>query len=132
MLYQRTFGNFRETETESRSVVPDSLRPNGLQPTRLLCPWDFPGKNMGVSCHFLLQGIFLTQESNLGLPHCRQMLYPLSYHRDSISERVTIKKRNILTCTHMVQKGDLCPLSVKRKQTSNLLYLLMHMIFIWL
>ena len=34
--------------------------------------------------------------------------------------------------TPMVQKGDLCPLSVRRKQTSNLLYLLMHMIFIWL
>ena len=29
-------------------------------PTRLLCPWDFPGKNAGVGCHFLLQGIFLT------------------------------------------------------------------------
>ena len=34
----------------------DSLRPHGLQPTRLLCPWDFPGKNTGVGCHFLLQG----------------------------------------------------------------------------
>ena len=31
------------------------LRPYGLQPTRLLCPWDFPGKNTGVGCHFLLQ-----------------------------------------------------------------------------
>ena len=34
--------------------------------TRLLCPWDSPGKNTGVGCHFLLQGIFLTQGSN---PH---------------------------------------------------------------
>ena len=39
----------------SRSVVPNLLRPHGLQPTRLLCPWDFPGKR---GCHFLLQGIF--------------------------------------------------------------------------
>ena len=31
------------------------------------CPWNFPGKNTGVVCHFLLQGIFLTQESNLHL-----------------------------------------------------------------
>ena len=31
-----------------------------LQPARLLCPWDFPGKNTGVGCHFLLQGIFPT------------------------------------------------------------------------
>ena len=40
---------------------------------------DFPGKSTGVSCHFLLQGIFLTQGSNPGLPHCRQMLYHLSH-----------------------------------------------------
>ena len=38
---------------------------------RLLCPWNFPGKNTGVSCYFLLQGIFLTQGSNLGLLYCR-------------------------------------------------------------
>ena len=49
---------------ESRSVVSDSLRPHGLQPTRLLSPWDSPGKNTGVGCHALLQGIFLTQGSN--------------------------------------------------------------------
>ena len=35
-----------------------------MQPARLLCPWNFPGNNTGVGCHFLLQGIFLTQESN--------------------------------------------------------------------
>ena len=45
----------------SCSVVSDSLQPCGLKPARLLCPWDFPGKNIGVGCHFLLQGIFLTQ-----------------------------------------------------------------------
>ena len=39
----------------------------GLQPTRLLCPWDFPGNNTAVGCHFLLQGIFPTQGSNLCL-----------------------------------------------------------------
>ena len=63
----------------SFSVVSDSLRPHGLQPARLLCPWDFPGKGTGVGCHFLLQGIFPTQGSNLGLPHCRQTLYHLSH-----------------------------------------------------
>ena len=47
--------------------MSDSLRPNGLQPTRLLFPWDSPGKNTGVGCHVLLQGIFPTQEPNLGL-----------------------------------------------------------------
>ena len=43
-----------------------------------LGPWDFPGKSTGVGCHFLLQGIFPTQRLNLGLQHCRQMLYHLS------------------------------------------------------
>ena len=36
-----------------------------LQPSRLLCPWSLPGKDTGVGCHFLLQGIFLTQRLNL-------------------------------------------------------------------
>ena len=56
-----------------------TLWPHGLKPASLLCPWDSPGKNNGAGCHFLLQGIFLTQESNPGLLHCRQILYHLSY-----------------------------------------------------
>ena len=48
---------------------------------RLLCPWKSPGKNTGVSSHSLLQGIFPTQGWNLGLLHCRQILYCLSYQR---------------------------------------------------
>ena len=49
-----------------------------VQPSRLLCPWSFPGKNTGVAYHFLLLGIFLTQGSNLHLPsllHYRWILY---------------------------------------------------------
>ena len=42
----------------SHSVMSDFLWPHGLQPTRLLCPWDFPGKNTGMGCHSLLQGSF--------------------------------------------------------------------------
>ena len=63
----------------SRLVVSDSLRPHGLWPISLLHPWDFPGKSAGVDCHFLLQGIFPSQESNPGLLHCGQMLYHLSH-----------------------------------------------------
>ena len=48
-------------------------------PARLLCPWDSPGKNTGVGCHALLQGIFPTQGSNPDLPHYRQILYCLSH-----------------------------------------------------
>ena len=62
----------------SRSVVSGSLQPRELWPARLLCPWNSPGKNTGVGCHFLLQGIFPTQGSNPGLPHCKQILYCLS------------------------------------------------------
>ena len=51
----------------SCSVVFNSLQPHGLYLTRLLCPWNSPGKNAGVGCHSLLQGIFLTQGLNLCL-----------------------------------------------------------------
>ena len=70
-----------EWEALVASVVSDSLRSYGLQPSRLLRPWDFLGKNTGVGCHLLLQGIFLTQGSNTGLLHCRQILHSLSHHR---------------------------------------------------
>ena len=48
-------------------------------PARILCPWDSSGKNSGVGSHSLLQGIFLTRGSNLGLLHCRQILYHLNH-----------------------------------------------------
>ena len=46
------------------------------------CPRNFSGKGTGVGCHFLLQGIFLTQGLNMGFPNCRQMLYHLSQSVD--------------------------------------------------
>ena len=46
------------------SVVSDSLQPQGLKPALFLCLWNFPGKNTGVGCHFLHQGIFPTQGLN--------------------------------------------------------------------
>ena len=58
--------------------MSDSLQPCGLVLIRLLCPWDSPGKNIGVACRALFQGIFPTQGSNLHLLwllHCRQILY---------------------------------------------------------
>ena len=47
------------------SVVSDSVRPHGLQPTRLLRPWDSPGKNTGEGCHFLLQCMKVESESEV-------------------------------------------------------------------
>ena len=69
----------------SCSVVSDSLRPHGLEPTRFLCPWNSPGKNTEVGSHSLLQGIFLTQGLNLGLLLCRWILYWLS-HRHMLTK----------------------------------------------
>ena len=62
------------------SIVSNSLRHYSL-PARHLCWRDSPGNSIGVGCHALLQGIFLTHRLNLRLPcllHCRQILYPLS------------------------------------------------------
>ena len=66
--------------------MSDSKRPHGVQPTRLLLLWDFPGNSTGVGYHFLLQDTFPTQGLNPGLPRCRQTLYHLS-HQGSPSEK---------------------------------------------
>ena len=63
----------------SHSVVSDSLLPHGLWPATHFCPWDSPGKNTGVGCHALFQGIFPTQASNPDFSHYRQILYCLSH-----------------------------------------------------
>ena len=71
-----------ESESESRSVMSDCLQSHGLY-----SPWNSPGQNAGVGSLSLLQGIFPTQESNPGLPHCRWILYQLN-HKDSEREKV--------------------------------------------
>ena len=63
-----------KSESESCSVMSYSLRPHGLY-----SPWNSPGRNTGVGSLSLLQGIFPTQGSNPGLPHCRWILYQLSH-----------------------------------------------------
>ena len=57
---------------------------------RLLCELYSPNKNTGVGCHFLLQGIFLTQGLNLGLLHCRQIFYHLNHQGKSIASGTTV------------------------------------------
>ena len=61
--------------------LKNTVKVKGLvtQTARLLRPRDFPDKNTGVHCHFLLQGIFLTQVRNAGLLHCKHILYHLNY-----------------------------------------------------
>ena len=70
--------------SESHSVMSDSLRPHELH-----SPWNSPGRNTGVGSLSLLQGIFSTQGSNPGLPHCRWILYQLS-HRGSLKTLKTL------------------------------------------
>ena len=72
----------------NHSVMSDSLWPHRLQPARLLCHEDSPGKNTGVDCHALLQGIFPAQGLNPGLLHWRQILHHKSHQG---SPRYTIK-----------------------------------------
>ena len=72
-----------ESESVSLSVVSDSATQDSS------CPWSSPGKTTRVCCHALLPGISLTQGSNLGLPHCRQMLYRLSHQGSPIDVKQT-------------------------------------------
>ena len=63
-----------QSDSESLSIVSHSLRPHGLS-----SPWNAPGQNTGVGSLSLLQGIFPTQGSNPGLPHCKHIFYQLSH-----------------------------------------------------
>ena len=80
------------------SVVSDSLRPYGLQPNSLLCPWDSPGKNTGAGCHALLQGIFWTQGLNLSLLHL------LHQHADSLPTKSPGKQSHVPVATVLDNK----------------------------
>ena len=73
-----------KSESESHSVIFDSLRRHGLY-----SPWNSPGQNTGVGSLSLLQGIFPTQESNQGLLHGRRVLYHLSYEGSPMGSRLT-------------------------------------------
>ena len=64
------------------------------------CPSDSPGKNTGVGSRSLLQGIFLIQGSNLGLPHCRLTLYHLSH------QGIPVKSLQIINAREDVEKKD--------------------------
>ena len=79
----------------SSSVLSDSLQPHGLKPSRLLCPQNYPGKNTGVDCHFLLQGVFpapgrgpCVSVSCLG----GQILLPLHHLESQGLNRFTLKE----------------------------------------
>ena len=79
----------------SRSAVSNSLPPHGVQRTRLLSLWDFPGKNTGVGSHFLLQGIFPTPGWNPGHLHLQADSSPVSHLGSLIVSIAGDKKENV-------------------------------------
>ena len=82
LMFLRAF--YRLCVCVSCSVVSNSLWPPWTIAHQAPLFMASPGRNAGVGCHFLLQGIVLTQGSNLGLLHCRQILYHLSHQGNSI------------------------------------------------
>ena len=91
--------------------MSDSVLPHRWQPTRILCPWDSPGKNTGVGCYALLQGIFLTEGLNMSLLHCRRILHQLS-HKGSprILECARSIHLHFYCCPDRRGKGGWCKL----------------------
>ena len=104
----------QKVRSVSCSVVFNSLQTHGLQPARLLCPWDFPGRNTGVSCHSPLQGIFPTQGSNPGLLHFRHILYPQPLE-DTIKRMKKLKQDKVFT-NLISDKGLIFRICLKRKK----------------
>ena len=86
-----------------------TLRSLGLQPARLLCPWDSPGKNTGVDCHSLLQNVFLIQGSNPSLLHCRLFPYRLSYMEDGQPSQTLLKSLGGLRYRGCLKKPEAGP-----------------------
>ena len=93
----------------SHSAVSNSLPLHGLcSPPACSVHEDSPGKNTEVGCHVLLQGIFLTQEWNPGLPHYRQILYHLS-HKGSPRILVKVKVTQLCPTLCCPWSGQLIP-----------------------
>ena len=84
-----------KSESVSCSVLSDSLRPH--EPSRLLRPRNFLGKNNGVDSHSILQGMFPTQGLNLGLLHCRQIFYYLSHQGNPLKPGIHLTLDQILS-----------------------------------
>ena len=74
-------------------LYPTLLQPHGLYPFRFFCSWDFPGKNIGVGCYFLPQGIFLSQGSNLCCLHWQAHSLPMSYQE---SPQISLTRNKII------------------------------------
>ena len=99
-------------------VVPDSLRPHGLQSSRLFCPWYFPGKHTGVGCHCLLQGTFPTQGSNQGLLHCRWSLALQAFFTNWATRKAVCVCVYVFFSSHLTPVKFECILWTQARQKS--------------
>ena len=118
--------------------ISNSLQPPGLYPTRLLCPWNFLGKNTGMDCHFLLQGIVLTQGLNsrlLCLLYWQTDYLPLSRLGGPRKQCKHLNYRCVLSCFSCVRlcnpmdyspPGLLCPWDSPGKNTGGGFHFLFH------
>ena len=99
ILYQVSYwGSPKVPWSEVKWSESHSIASNPLRPHELYSPWNSPGQNTGVGSFSLLQGIFPTQGLNPGLPHCRQILYQLSYQGSPKYHRASLKiHRNLIT-----------------------------------
>ena len=110
----------------SHSIMSNSLRPRGLQPAMVICLWNSPGKNTGVGCHVLLQGIFLTQGWNsclLCLPALAGGFFTSSTTWEAPLFQVRFEQRRCVCSIPQVafseyqyptQQGDVGPLQLRK------------------
>ena len=88
------------------SVMPSSLRPTGLKPDRLFCPWNFPGKNTGVDRCALLQGIFLTQGWTPPSPALARRVFTRTATWEAPGRGICQLFIRSFRCQRMVREGE--------------------------
>ena len=93
----------------SCSVVSDPQRPHGLQPTRLLRPWELPGKSTGVGCHFLLWPLLPSK--------CRKSdSTGTEYRNQGVNHMILINAGNVWECQHSIENSKILHKNLDLKQ----------------
>ena len=96
----------------SRLVVSDSLRPHELQPTRLLCPWVFPGKSTGVGCYCLLRSYIYIYTQNYFTPSYKKDIYDGSIFSFLRHLHIVLHSGSINLLIHSYQQCKKFPFSL--------------------
>ena len=108
----------------SHSVVSDSLWPHGLKPTRLLRPWDFPGKSTGVGCHCLIRHWILPMSNFFSCPVyfiCVIYLYSVSLSAAVDSGTTITFNYKSYIVTPLLKGLPVFPIAIKEKKPTFLL-----------